>query len=226
MSKKTKVSLILLLMVAFTVSFYCNAEASFDYADLTSDEAYKIIENIEFNEIQNPNYKGKFTSFSASESGCYAIGYKKDSRGQVLVFDSDGSFINGFSFKQYGSFYIELNNEYLTVYTVRGANAITVDLSGEVISVKSILDTDQSNDYWYKFQDKKQSVGENTYNASGVLKEYTKLIRTNTNGKQVVLYEADFFGKISSALPLACIIAFPIAAILVIIVIVRKAIAK
>lgn len=226
MSKKTIVSLILLLLVAFTVSFSCNAEASFDCEDLTSDEAYIIIENIEFNEIQNPDYKGKFNAFAASESGSYAIGYKKHSRGYVLVFNSDGSFINGFSFKQYGDFYIELSNEFLKIYTVRGANEITVDLSGEVVSVKSILDTDENNDFWYKFYDKKQSVGENTYNASGVLKAYTKLIRTNTNGELVVLYEADFLGKISSALPLACIIAFPIVAILVIIVIVKKAIAK
>ena len=221
---KTKfIYIVPILLLFFTFVCLRTVNASFEYEELPKETAEKVFQNIGITKFDNPNYTGKFKSFGASENGNYSIGYKEWSRGYVLIFDKDGVYISGFAFDIYGDFYIELSDDFLTIYTVRGEHAIEIDYDGKMISVKSIPNTMENNSYWYKLQANKKSVGEYAYSTGGIFMEYSKLIRTDENGNQSVLYEAGALGKIAVTLPLVALIVFPIAITLTAIIIIRKA---
>ena len=221
---KTKfIYIVPILLLFFTFVCLCTVKASFEYEELPKETAEEVFQNIGITKFDNPNYTGKFNSFGASENGNYSIGYKEWSRGYVLIFDKDGVYISGFAFDINGDFYIELSDDFLTIYTVRGAHAIEIDYDGKMISVKSIPNTTENNSYWNKLQaNKKSSVGEYAYSTGGIFTEYSKLTRTDENGNQSVLYEAGALGKIAVTLPLVALIVFPIAITLTAVIIIRK----
>ena len=159
------VAFLMILKMVFLL--VCYAESSFEYENVSEQEAITIIENTDMQIHKDCSYDGKFTSFGASSNGNYAIAYSKGYQSNILIYDEYGTSIVGFSFKNGGSFYIDLFDESLTIYIVRSRVAITIDYFGNCLSTRSIPKTKANNKRWNELDTNVLECGNYNYLAKG-----------------------------------------------------------
>ncbi len=136
--------------------------------------------------------KKRAVVFDVHPDGSYVVGCEDYDRKYVYVYTSDKAFWYGYSFSAYGSFAVELLEDSLNVYLVRGSCLINLSTDGDVLAYETILDTTENNAYWNEIQKKEQKIGNTTYKLKEpflIIPMYKKLVATDTEGNEEILYE-------------------------------------
>ena len=136
----------------------------------------------------------KISCFDVSESGLIAIGfeYSWETKKVINIYNSDGRFLYGYLFDDYGTYGVAWNGENLLICIVRGDFEIMIDKSGSCLDIRKVSDTPNNNDHWnYLLHSKKRTVNGSEYRLVKGNNGYTKLIKTDSNGKKTTIYQAD-----------------------------------
>lgn len=200
-----------------------SADTEFAVSDLEKNDKEHVLETINLKFIQEAPARGAIEHFAISDDGQFAIGRKNGfSQLEIAIYSDEGEFKCGYSMSCNGSFALDFSeNDCLNIYMVRSEILLSVDLNGAVISVASVDDTPQNSDYYNEISDFQKNVGGNLYavkNDNPLLNllgfSYSKLTKTDKNGTETVLYEADATTESLQLVIIICIVIVVLAALI------------
>ena len=123
------------------------ADTGFSTTKASSEEA-TFPQNVELSLLESEPSKRTIDCFDVNEEGMVAVGCSKYESRTVCVYTSEGHFQYGYSFKSFGAFEVELNEDILNIYFVLENVAIVVNPLGEVLEVFEIPRTTENETYW------------------------------------------------------------------------------
>ncbi len=231
--KKVTVFLTIFLLLISICSITCFASTpSLEYEDVQEGHFDEAADGLGLTVIDDPDYKGTFICFDVNENGEFAICYRKENKGYLLLYDSEGRFLVGFSFYEDGTFGCWIDEEYLTIYSLRGDRAYTFDRSGVIIDIKDVKQTASNDKVWREqINNSCRIVGTDNYLAQSYgLKSrivrfgrYTTLDKISQDGESVRLYEASGLSAFAPiALLIFTVLLFIVSQIIVAILIIKK----
>ncbi|MHB8961559.1 MAG: hypothetical protein ACYC5K_00180 [Saccharofermentanales bacterium] len=170
----------------------------FELETINDETRANIVGNLNIILVNTPVKNIPISCFDVNEYGDIALGFNDLSNKSICVYNSDGSFKYGYSFMTNGRFGVEWDEANLIIFFVRGDIAAQVDDNANVIDVKKISNSFQNNSYWnHKVFSTIRTENDTTYmlrNDLGLLNlfamsTYSKLIKTNGDGSELVLYD-------------------------------------
>ena len=150
--------------------------------------------HLELSDYKEEN--NKISCFDISEIGLVAIGfeYPFENKKVINIYNSGGKFLYGYSFECHGTYGVEWNGENLLICITRGDFAILVDKMGSCLDIRRIPYTPNNNDYWNdRILNKRRvvTVDRCEYRLVKGYNSYTKLVKTDTDGKVTTIYQTD-----------------------------------
>lgn len=116
-----------------------------------------------------------------------ALGFKDR---YINVYDSNGKFINGYSFNFYGSYvfkYDEMDN--IMIFPIRSSACYFFNTDAKLVITREITDEVEEDRYYRALEgNKKVSINGNLYELRESL-GYTKLLKTDANGNITIIYD-------------------------------------
>jgi len=203
---------------------------------LSDEDRTRFVEEYDF-QISNASVTDlEFSTFDVNSKGEYFIGFIDyegrgfDTRsvGKISVYSPEDDFISGIVFNTPGAFNAYWNGENINIYSHRDNILLTIDTRGSLIDVKNVPNTDENTDCINnKLKFKTKTVNGITYNAKtgnsliddnekSFSGQYSKLIRTNEQGVEKVIYE----NETNDSFPMIYLVVIIILAILVSLVVV------
>lgn len=169
----------------------------FNTEPFPENDVKALIKNIELSFLTEEPTKASIVCFDVSDNGNVAIGNQISEQKTVCIYDADGNFKHGYTFTDSGSFSIELDNELLMIYFVRGGIAVSVDFNGDILEVAKIRNTVENNSYWNNVVDARtKKAGEVEYsvkNNMGILNifatSYSQLVAKGADGQKHIVYD-------------------------------------
>ena len=202
--KLKKYSFVLLLScVLFGIGVEVSAmNTGFLTEKLPENDVQMLLENVNIQMFTKEPEKNTIQCFDVDENGTIAVGCNNFNKKTVCLYSAEGCFQYGYTFMTDGSFGVELDNEILIIYFVRGDIAVAIGPNGQIESVRKIQTTTENNSYWNNsVYLKSRKSGNNEYtlkNDMGVFNifasSYSKLIVTNVDGEEKILYDAGSVG--------------------------------
>lgn len=190
--------LLFLLIVSCADAFATSTQITTE--TLSEEKKEYVIEAININLFTQEPSKQAIWCFDVNENGLIAIGGKKANDDKIVcIYTSDGVFQYGYTFEDSGTFGVELSENILTIYFVRGDTAVSVNPEGEVEDVVVIPMTSKNNSRWKDsvFSSEKEALGK-TYtlkNDMGFFNNFThnysQLVITDNNGTETILYDVN-----------------------------------
>ena len=218
--------LFVLSIISFSI-FGVNAFAintNFSISSIQEDEKNTIIDNLGISLILEEPSKKSIQCFDVNDDGMIALGHKNFNDAIISVYDSNGIFKYGYGFKYNASFGIEWNNDYINIYLIRSDILVVLDTDANVVDVVAVHNTVENDRYKNDciFSSEKM-VGDTKYalrNNMGILNfistSYSQLVKTSSNGEEIVLYNVNNFQLIKTIVVVCFAIAFVALAIYVI----------
>jgi hypothetical protein len=207
MTKRKTVLLVSIFILAIFISSALNIFASdffdsFDTVELADDQKQRIWRISKIRKLGTRSameHLSPIINFDVSESGLIVLALEGD---KVLVLDSSGNPIQSFTFDLEGSYGVGWNKENILLYNNRSDIFIEFSLDGEFIDmIKPDPKSWKSSAFISDWQDIRSITFDgNTYtieNRAGIFnlltaQRYAKLIKTDSNGNEVVLYDATY----------------------------------
>ncbi len=172
---------------------------------IPEEDIESFLESKELTLITEEPKKECIQCFSVNENGDIAIGSNIFNRKAVCIYDSNGEFQYGYSFKDSGSFGVEFHNDVLNIYFVRSDVALAVNPKGEVLDIAKIQDTTENGSYWRKsVNSSRKKLGDTEYiirNDIGVLglfaTSYSQLVIKDVSGTENIIYDVSAMQRVS-----------------------------
>lgn len=166
---------------------------------LPEDDMHTLLKNVNISMFADEPPRRTIECFDVNEEGIIAIGSSNSENKTVCIYTVDGIFQYGYSFKDSGSFGIELDKNVLNIYLVRSDVAIAVNSIGEIESILKIQNTSANNSYWNNCVfSTRRKIGDTEYslkNDMGILNlfasSYSQLITTNKYGEENIIYDVN-----------------------------------
>ena len=186
-----------LIYVAIGVSAQ---ESGFTMEPVLEEETESILERIDLTFLSEEPPKEAINSFDVNENGFFVVGCETGMKKTVCIYSYEGIFQFGYSFEDTGSIYVELFDDYLAVYTVRGSLAIVLDFAGNVEKILDILNTPENNQYWYYLS---KLTSKETKSAVFIIRnnmgflfnlfasDYSQVVVKETTGEEKVIYDVN-----------------------------------
>ena len=159
-----KLRLLILLVLAFLLleghSVYAMT-TGFSTTEIDNDTRQHIISSIALTPLDKEPKKMPVCCFDVNEDERLVLGWDTNTSGKkvIAVYQSDGSFLYGYSFYVSGSFGVQWDNENILLYSVRGNVAISIHADGTIAEIREIEDTIENNSYWYAVNSWQRTVG-------------------------------------------------------------------
>lgn len=197
--KNYAVCCMLVLLMIFAVMLPCFAADTGLLADeLLEEDIAAVFAKLKLETINQPTINTGFSCFDVNQTGTYALGFGHGQRDCVLVYDPNGVYLYGFSFKNNGSLGLEWNGETLILYLLRSDLAVEVDANGNCVAIKKIQNSVHNSQYINNtiFANKRIINGA-TYSAEHWLinnellhwGSYSRLVKNIPNGDKVTLFD-------------------------------------
>lgn len=173
-----------------------------------------FLSNINLHLITDEPKKSAITCFDVNDNELIAVGSEKSTKKTVSVYASDGTFKYGYTFNCSGEFGVEWDDNNIIIYFVRSDIAALFDETGTNLELKKIQDTTDNNSYWnHSVYSTQRSVNEKQYNMKNNMglfnifaPSYSQLIKTETDGNIVTIYDASSTHTAKFAIVLIAII--------------------
>lgn len=195
---RTLCCIALLMMITFcgnTILISAVAHERIEMEELSQEKQESIKSNIQLVLLDQEPIKGEIQCFDVNESGLVAILTTFFERKNVAIYDSKGEFQYGYQFINFGTCYIEWENDNLIIYSVRGDDAMTVNSEGDILNIQKVV----SYNYYdtEELQKTVRTVNGCTYtlrNNEGfffdAFQPYAQLVITDEAGNLDVIYDA------------------------------------
>lgn len=203
------------ILFVFQLFLFLNMEITalamstgFSKEALSVDELHSFHENFVITVVKAEPKKKSIECFDVSEKGLIAVGCSDSfmsTKRSISVYSDDGSFLYGYTFKSYGKFGVEWDQDNVIIYLVRGDGAVVVNPDGKVESVSKIQKTFENNSYWRNHVfSTERIVGDVKYvlkNNMGILNliasSYSQIVTENSSGEMTVIYDAGAYHLVS-----------------------------
>lgn len=200
--KMRKIFMTIMIMILLSVTAFGADRGFITEPENNPNEAYDVYE---ISPITKEIVKKRAVVFDVYEDGTFAIGCEDYNRKYVYVYSAKKEFLYGYSFSCSGSFEIELLADSINIYMVRGDKLVNLGSNGEVLSYEKILDLDENWSYWNEVRKTEKKVDDKTYSLKDrallIFPSYAKLVVTDSEGNEEILYEGkDFSNKDKFAL--------------------------
>lgn len=189
----------ILVFLFFSISIFANDfYSTFDTVELTEEEkqhVWKVSKIEEINDIdsliENP---APIINFDVSENGLIVLVTSDE---KILVLDTDGDILCAFRFETDGSYYVGWHKDNILLFSVRSDTFEEFSVDGELVEVVGLsLRNDALIRDWSAIHP--ITSDGNTYtieNRAGVFnlltaQRYAKLYKTDSEGNEIVLYDA------------------------------------
>ena len=165
------------------------------YEELPQEKQEPIKSNTQLVLLDQEPIKGEIQCFDVNESGLVAILTTFLEKNNIAIYDSKGEFQYGYQFIDFGTCYIEWENDNLIIYSVRGQVAMTVNPVGDILNIQKVV----SYNYYdtEELQKTVRTVNGCTYtlrNNEGfffdAFQPYAQLVITDEAGNLDVIYDA------------------------------------
>ncbi len=173
------------------------AEPGFSTETLSRQDEDRIRSNVEIVPLEAPPRKSAIQCFDVNREGMLAVGTGNGERKTIAVYDPDGMYQYGFTYRVSGDFGLQWEGENIVIYSVRGDLAFIVNPHGELEEIQEIQNTPENNAYWHHVVfAKERRAGDCLYrleNHMGVLNlfasSYSQLVCVHSDGSKQVLYD-------------------------------------
>lgn len=217
----TKAIKFLCLFILFTTVFLIyevNAMAvntNFSISNITEEKKNTVINNLDISLIEEPS-KTTIECFDVNDNGMIALGHTDYNNAIISIYDSNGIFKYGYSFKYNASFGIEWNNDDINIYLIRSDILVVLDPDANVVDVVAVNNTVENDRYKNDcVLSSEKMVGDAKYslrNNMGILNfvstSYSQLIKTSSDGEEIILYNVNNFQTIKTIVFVCCAVAF------------------
>jgi len=156
---------------------------------LTREEKDSFLKKINWESIDNDQYKAGIYCFDVAADGRIALGIQGDA---IYVYDHSGKFQYGCSFQSEGTFGIEFDGKMLLLHFNRGDTVLFIDEGGKCVDIQKTDDPishviliNEIRNQTTKKMDGKTYLLERDLNIGD---SYSRFI-IEENGKRVVLYD-------------------------------------
>lgn len=166
--------------------------------DMREEDVSDIFNRLDLKTIDEPMDHHPFSCFDVNEFGEYVLGFGQQDTDMILVYDSDGSYVCGFSIKNSGNLGALWENGSIVLYLSRSDLAVSIDRNGKCVNIRKIQNTMQNNEFWNQvvYANRRDMNGvsftaENGPFTSELLHwgAYHRLVKTTPDGERVVLYD-------------------------------------
>ena len=195
MMKKLLVVSVAICLLFFSVSVF--AASGLSTVEKSVEETERFLNNITLTVVKNEPDKKSIQGFDVNEDGLVAVASTEMSKGQVSIYNSDGTFLYGYIFSCNQSIEVEWQKNGLSLYFIKSDVAATFDENGNAVEVRTIENTIENNSYLKNVvQTTKKEVNGRQYivTSDGLLAilspNYTKLIVKDSDGSERVIYDA------------------------------------
>lgn len=196
---------LLLLSVILFTSLFRSIEVEamhtgFDTEELSEEKKERILSYISLTLLETAPKKRGIRCFDVNEQGMIAVGQECSIlRKEVCVYSSQGAFLYGYTFKDYGSISIEWDHENLNIYFARGGDLISLDSDGNVLAVKVVPSTVDNSIYKDSLRSIRRKVGDTTYqirNDQGFILNvlsfsFSQIVITEPDGTERIIYDVN-----------------------------------
>lgn len=222
---KFLVCIIFVMVIVFSTGVNARAVSTgFSTSDMDSEQENIIIKNLNISLVSENGNSKAIECFDVNESGIIALGHDNGRQKSISIYDSEGNFKRGYSFRCDGSFGVEWDGDCLNIYLIRGNVLVAVDESANIIDIAWVEDTDENNDYMidYIFATEKNvgnvkySIRNNMGALNFVASSYSQLVKS-TEGNEVILYNANDAQTVKTVVTLVGVILFACVAVFVLI---------
>lgn len=157
------------------------------------EEQLSVIESTNLTKVTDDSYKAGLQRFDVDEEGNYVLGFSSGSNNWAYVYDKDGSFLYGFRYTTTGTHGIELCEDGLIIFHLRGSIAMTYDNMGVCIDVQKVIaNTKESNMQIHNFLHKvSEEVAKKTYQMErdvNIGSSYSRFVVIDEYGEETILY--------------------------------------
>ena len=214
MKMKRLWAILLVLLLSAALITPCNAIATeLETEELDEERIAELMLLYQFERVDEQNFRHGFHCYSVNERGDYALGFDLDPNAYIQVYDAQGNYLYGYQFDSPKAFGIVLKNESFVIYTTN--IAIHLSENGDLLDMK-LVPSSAENLYYRRnvITARKQIVNECVYMAEHSLSNsesilwstYTRLVRTDADGKVTVLCE----GTDYLSIVICCILSLPV----------------
>lgn len=226
--KKLVAIILLFFIITFSGGFkILGMTTGFTTENMSPKEQKLFLSNMKITLLDTDVKSESMSCFDVSDEGLVALGFINNT---ICVYNHNGDFKYGYSFDCSGSFGVEWDDENLLVYFVRSDIAVLLDNSATCLEIKEISNSIQNNTYWnHTVFAEKRLIGKDKFeikNDLGILNifttSYSKLVKTNENGIETVIYDISNHYRLKVLLMLFGIILFIIIVVCVIIKQIKK----
>ena len=176
------------------------AATQLQMAPVEPDDAESFLSNLELQRQTTKPKNQPIECFAVRLDGTIAIG--QDGNGEIKsisIYSSNGTFQYAYSFHTLGSFGLEWENHLLNLYLVRSDLAASISGQGEIVQLRTILNTTENNTYWnHVISSPQQTIGDTTYRLKNDLgffnwftSSYTQLEIQPSSGPVQVIYDVN-----------------------------------
>ena len=149
--------------------------------------------------VDNDDYKTGLCAFAVSQDGAVAVATEK---GRIYVYDSQGVFWYGYSFKPGSNRGVMFAGKNIAIYDHKGNGYIIYDPNGNCILAKDVTYLDPNLDAQFRFRTTIQQEGK-TYTMERdafFTTTYARLVITDADGNRNVIYDISTQHRIGAIL--------------------------
>lgn len=218
---KSIIRVVVFLLTLCISHIYACAESPVTNAQpAMSESAEKFLSRINIYPWNDDGVARGIECFDVNSQGYSAIGFENPSAHTkyVGVYDDDGNFLYGYTFKCIGSYLLEwMNEEQLAIYWIRDSVRVTFDPNCKCQEYFPYEDNTAMSHHLNSLQKTTRLINEDRYvleQGEGILSKfatnYSRLVRISAEDVEHIIYSADGSTTISGlyVIALICFITF------------------
>ena len=169
MMKNSRISgLYRLVVIFFAFISMLSATVGAAVSEIAETDRATFLCNLSLTLLSSEPEKDKIDCFDVNAEGLIALGTTGGEGAKVLVYDEDGVFQYGYSFRAGQYFDIAWEGENIAIYFARSSMVACFDRHGNNTALRSVEPNSQSDEFWNtRFTAKKQCVLKKSISGNG-----------------------------------------------------------
>ncbi len=218
--KKNIASVLMMLYLVLSCSFSCFALEEFITVPISEEKEKSLWQAMCVASVPAPedlqSGPDLIVSFDVAENGDILLGLENN---QILLLDKDLNSINSFTFSTYGDFYVRWEEDAFLLYNVRSSVISKISKEGKLIQLIKTDDKSYENNTLWRMADEDADikVGMDNYSVKNsfgplnlLLPNYEKLVKTDAQGNETVLYRSCPMANVKQLLFAGVFIVLPV----------------
>ena len=184
--------LFVLLMIVSANIIKVNAmNTGFSTEELSEETKKNFVSYVGITLLRTEPVKSAIVCFDVNEQGMIVVGEKEGDEKKICVYTSHGEFLYGYTFytTYTGSFAVEWDGQRINL--VYREKIVSLDSDGNILDIKSVLDTADNRAYYKMLQSSKRTVNDTTYVIRNDMGIFNWIAKSFLHFSQIVIIDAE-----------------------------------